>query len=326
MEDIIKGSIEAYKSFWNNWGSRNPKRVEIIKGLIHEDFRGFGSNIDEVWESYNDLFLQLDKEANQILEPYLVDFKWIECHKIDKDSTIAYGVISLKIKIKKKTILLETVRNSIAFLKVNNEIKIKHWHCSLPDIGVGGEVVPGALEPKRHNEVSVMFCDFVNFTETAAKVLPRVIFNELSDIYQNFDEITDELGLEKIQVYGDGYLAICGLLEKDAKKHAVRCIEAGKIILSYLRSRNESSELQWHARIGIHSGPLIAGIIGERKFSFNIFGDTVNTAARIESASITDKINVSQTTYELAQTYFDFEHRGKIETKGKGEIDMYFVL
>ena len=326
MEDIIKSSIEAYKSFWGYWGSRDPKRIEDIKDLTHEDFRGFGSNIDEIWKSQHDLLLQHGKEVSQISEAYLVDFKWIECQKIDTNSTIAYGVISLKIKIKKKTILLENVRNSIAFIKSNNKIKIKHWHCSLPDIGIGGEVVPGALEPKRHNEVSVLFCDFVNFTEIAAKVSPKLIFNELSDIYQNFDEISDDKSLEKIQVYGDGYLAICGLLKKDSKKHAVQCIEAGKKILAYLENRNKNSDLQWNARIGIHSGPLIAGIIGERKFSFNIFGDTVNTAARIETASKTNKINISQSTYELAKGHFEFEYRGKIKAKGKGEIDMYFVL
>lgn len=324
MEDIINQCVETYKSFWNIWSSRDAKRTSRLKALIDPEFNGFGSNIDEIWKSQKDLLLQHDKEASQIKEPYSIEINWFECTKINENSVMVYGVISIKVNIKKKIIILENVRNSFLFQKTANEIKIKHWHCSLPDIGVKGEVVPGSLEPKRYEKASVFFCDFVNFTETVSDLAPKKIFIELSDIYQNFDEIIENENLEKIQVYGDGYLAVGGL-SNDSAQHALDCINAGKKILAYLQKRNKHSEFKWNARIGVHTGPLIAGIIGERKFSFNIFGDTVNTSARIETASLPNKINISQSTYELVKDNFTFEYRGKIEVKGKGKIDMYFV-
>ena len=102
--------------------------------------------------------------------------------------------------------------------------------------------------------------------------------------------------MEKIQVYGDGYLAVCGIPDH-YNDHAIRCINAGKKVIAFLKERNKVTELQWKVRIGIHTGPLVAGVIGERKFSFNIFGDTVNTAARLETASVQGRINISQKTY-----------------------------
>ena len=324
MKDITQESINAYRSFWNIWSSRDPKKISRLKSLVHSDFNGFGSNIDEIWRSHQELLLQHQKEISQISEPYEIEYNSIEGAEINDDSAIIYGVVAINIKIKKKIVILENVRNTFLFQRDNNQIKIKHWHCSLPDIGVKGEVVPGAMEPKRYERASVFFCDFVNFTDTVSKHAPKKIFHELSDIYQNFDEIIQAQNLEKIQVYGDGYLAVGGLSE-DSTKHAINCVLAGKKILSYLQQRNENAEFQWNARIGIHTGPLIAGIIGERKFSFNIFGDTVNTTARIETASVPNRINISQTTYELVKDKFTCEYRGKIEAKGKGEIDMYFV-
>lgn len=324
MKDIKDQAIEAYKTFFKTWSSRDPNAIQDLELMIHQEFNGFGTNSNEIWHTKEELFQQREKEINQVSEPYIINFDWIDSTKIGKKSILVYGELSITVKINTKIVILEKTRSSFIFKEKKGVLKIKHWHCSLPDLGTKGEVFPGAHEPKKYDEVSVFFCDFVNFTQTVSEMPAKEMVAELSDIYQKFDEIMIEEHIEKIQVYGDGYLAVCGLPEKNPE-HAIHCVNAGKKIFSYLKERNKSSDIQWNARIGIHTGPLVAGVIGERKFSFNIFGDTVNTAARIETASIPNKINVSQSTYELIKDSFVCEYRGKIEAKGKGEIEMYFV-
>ncbi|MCB0282524.1 MAG: nuclear transport factor 2 family protein [Calditrichaeota bacterium] len=324
MQDISIRAELAFKDFWLRWGSRDEKTVSEMMSLIDEKFMGFGTNINEFWSSKKDLESQHSEERVQIPTPYNVDFQWVNPMVISDDSVLVCGEIVLTLKIKTKVIVLENLRNTLLFRFSGDKISLQHWHCSMPDLGISGEVVPGALEPRKYDEVSVFFCDFVGFTSIVAAIPADQLVAELNDIYQRFDEIMDEEKMEKIQVYGDGYLAVCGLPEL-MPDHAQRCILAAKKIFSFLEKRNKLSEIQWNARIGINTGPLVAGVIGERKFSFNIFGDTVNTAARLESASEPNKINISQKTYELVRNVYQCKYRGKIEAKGKGEIDMYFV-
>ena len=139
-----------------------------------------------------------------------------------------------------------------------------------------------------------------------------------------FDAIMEEEGIEKIQTVGDGYLAVGGLPE-ELPGHAVKCINAAKKMIAFLEERNKHNAIQWNARIGIHTGPITAGVIGTKKFAYSIFGDTVNTASRIETAGAQGRVNVSASTFALIKDTFDCEYRGKISAKGKGDLDMYFV-
>ena len=182
----------------------------------------------------------------------------------------------------------------------------------------------GKTQPVFFEEVSILFADFKGFTNIVASIPGKILVQELDDIFKKYDDIMEEVGLEKIQTVGDAYLAACGLPSPDPD-HAKKCVLAAQRIIDYLEKRNQTEAIKWSVRIGIHSGPITAGVIGKKKFSYDLFGDTINIAARIESSSEPGRINVSAYTYRLIKDTIPCTYRGKIDAKGKGELDMYFV-
>ena len=182
----------------------------------------------------------------------------------------------------------------------------------------------GKTIPKRHKNVTILFTDFEGFTKLVASISAITLVNELNDIFGRFDDIMEKTDVEKIETIGDAYMAACGL-EEETTDHAVNCITAAKMMLSYLEERNKSHEIKWRMRVGIHSGTIVAGVVGKKKFAYDLFGDTINTASRIESAGEAGKINISSATYELVKNDFVCLSRGKIFAKGKGELEMYFI-
>ena len=182
----------------------------------------------------------------------------------------------------------------------------------------------GKTIPKRHKNVTILFTDFEGFTELVATISAITLVNELNDIFGRFDDIMEETEVEKIETIGDAYMAACGL-EEEITNHAINCIIAAQKMLSYLEERNKSHEIKWKMRVGIHSGTIVAGVVGKKKFAYDLFGDTINTASRMESAGEAGRINISSSTYELVKSDFKCLYRGKIFAKGKGELDMYFI-
>ncbi len=188
----------------------------------------------------------------------------------------------------------------------------------------------GKSDAKMFDEVTVMFTDFKDFTKLTENLSPSVLVNEIDYCYRAFDTIMTKNNIEKIKTIGDSYMAAGGLPSSN-KTHPADVVQAAIEIQNFMTERTRailSGELEgqiFEIRIGIHTGPVVAGIVGIKKFSYDIWGDTVNTAARMESASAPGKINISGVTYELVKNKFVCEHRGKIEAKNKGEVDMYFV-
>ncbi|WP_159478742.1 adenylate/guanylate cyclase domain-containing protein [Chryseobacterium sp. 18068] len=182
----------------------------------------------------------------------------------------------------------------------------------------------GKTSAKHFDEVSVLFTDFVNFTANSERIGVQEVLNELNICFTEFDRIMEKYNLEKIKTIGDAYLAVSGLPISN-EQHATNSVNAALEILSYIQQRKKDNPNALDIRIGIHSGPVIAGIVGVKKFAYDIWGDTVNTAARMEQNSSPGKVNISEATHQLIKEDFNFEYRGKIETKGKGAMDMYFV-
>jgi len=183
----------------------------------------------------------------------------------------------------------------------------------------------GVTKAKHFDHVTVLFTDFVNFTGTSEQMSAQALIDELHACFKAFDEITAKYNIEKIKTIGDAYLAVCGLPAADPR-HAENVVIAAKEIAAFMQDRvakfgNKTFEI----RLGIHSGSVVAGIVGVKKFAYDIWGDTVNTAARMEQNSEAGKINISETTYELVKDKFNCGYRGEIEAKGKGMMKMYYV-
>jgi class 3 adenylate cyclase len=184
----------------------------------------------------------------------------------------------------------------------------------------------GKATTKKHENVTILFTDFKDFTKLVASIPSSLLVSELNDIFSRFDDIMERHAIEKIETIGDAYLAACGLPEENTE-HAIRCVNAAFEMLSYLNERNKTHSVLWNMRVGIHSGPVVAGVVGKKKFAYDLFGDAVNTASRIETNGEAGKVNISNTTYELIKHApgLSFEHRGEIHAKGKGLLTMWFV-
>ncbi len=186
----------------------------------------------------------------------------------------------------------------------------------------------GTAEAQLMDEVTVLFCDFKDFTQLSEKLTPRELVAEIHACFSAFDLIVQRHGVEKIKTVGDAYMAAGGLPTRNST-HATDVVNAALDMRDFMAQRKQerldSGKFFFQARFGIHTGPVIAGIVGIKKFAYDIWGDTVNTASRIESCGEPGKINISEVSKALLGHQFQCTHRGKISAKGKGEIDMYFV-
>ena len=184
------------------------------------------------------------------------------------------------------------------------------------------------VQPVRYDSVTVMFTDFKGFTLIAEKVTPEELIAELDGCFRLFDSIIEKYGLEKIKTLGDSYMCAGGLPTPN-ETHPVDMVNAAIDMLrelALLMQKNAAAgKPVFEMRIGIHTGPVVAGVVGSHKFAYDIWGDTVNTAARLEQGGEPGRINISETTYQRVRHLFHCTFRGKMAAKNKGEIEMYFV-
>ena len=198
----------------------------------------------------------------------------------------------------------------------------------LPRSSANEIVVKGKADKIKYNFVTVLFSDIQGFTKIAEEMNPELLIDELDKFFFYFDSVVEKYSIEKIKTIGDAYMCAGGIPEKN-RTNPVEVILAALEMRAYMTRLKLGPELEgmkfWDIRIGIHTGTVVAGVIGQKKLSFDIWGDTVNTASRMESSGEAGKINISGTTYEFIKEFFDCEYRGKMPVKYKGEIEMYFV-
>jgi class 3 adenylate cyclase len=188
----------------------------------------------------------------------------------------------------------------------------------------------GEAAARDFDQASILFTDFKEFTQLSEKLSAKELVGEINHCFKVFDEICEKYGIEKIKTIGDSFMAAGGLpvpKEDSVKNTVLAALEMAAFIVNRKLERENVGQLGFEMRAGIHTGNVVAGIVGVKKFQYDIWGDTVNTASRMESNGDIGKVNISQYTYEIIKDdpQFKFENRGKVQAKGKGEVEMWFV-
>ena len=191
-------------------------------------------------------------------------------------------------------------------------------------------IIYGGKRHHKYKKVTVLFADIQGFTRIVEHMNPELLIDELDKFFFHFDEVVEKYGIEKIKTIGDAYMCAGGLPEKN-RTNPVEVVMAAIEMQQYMKKAkhviiNGDDDMGfWELRIGVHTGPVISGVIGQKKLSFDIWGDTVNIASRMESSGVAGEINITGVTYQLTKEFFINEYRGKMPVKYKGETDMYFV-
>ncbi len=230
-----------------------------------------------------------------------------------------------KNEIEKQKDQIESSKNLIELEKNKSESLLLNI---LPKQTAAELKAHGFSKPKHYDQVSVLFTDFSNFTNLSEGLNAEELLKQVNIHFTAFDEICEKYNIEKIKTIGDAYMCASGL-PLESKSHAKDILLAAIEMQTFVKNNNAQRAKQnlkpWKMRVGIHSGPIIAGVVGSKKFSYDIWGDTVNTASRMESSGALDQINISATTYLLVKNEFKCTYRGKVKAKNKGELEMYFV-
>jgi ligand-binding sensor domain-containing protein/class 3 adenylate cyclase len=312
--------LENYNNDWIKAGSeRRAMYYNVPPGKYV--FRVKGANSNGRWA---------ERSINVVIAPPFWQTWWFRTLMGIILVALLYGVYRWRTAAlrKQKRILEQTVKERTAEVVKQKEKSDELLLNILPSEVAEELKEKGYTTAKSFDEVTVLFSDIKGFTNVSEKMTAQELVKEINTYFSVFDGIIQKYGLEKIKTIGDAYVAAGGLPEKNSAtvQNVVEAAIAMQQAIEKLKEeRVTSNKPHFELRIGIHTGPVVAGVVGIKKFQYDIWGDTVNLAARMEQSGVPGKINISQHTYELVKEQFNCVHRGKIEAKNKGEIDMYFV-
>lgn len=251
----------------------------------------------------------------------------VQKQKIIRNSLIAFLILIIISSIGAIRSYLNKVKTNKLLDKQNNEIH-KLLLNILPEKVAQELQLYGYATPKNYDHVTVLFTDFQEFSRISNGMHPKDLITELNIFFNEFDTIIEKHGLEKIKTIGDSYMCVGGLPIENGT-HALDAVNAGLEIQEFIKQTNhrksQEGKVPWNLRLGIHTGQVVAGVIGKKKYAFDIWGTSVNIASRMESMGVVGKVNISSATFELVKNQFLCEHRGKISAKNMEAIDMYFV-
>jgi class 3 adenylate cyclase len=217
--------------------------------------------------------------------------------------------------------LVEDRTNELAYQKEQTEQLVKKL---LPQNAADEIRKTGKAKSQKYEMVTVLFADIQGFTEIAERTKPEELIKHLNTIFSSFDRIITDYNIEKIKTIGDAYMCAGGMPNKDIT-NPIEVVLAALEMQREIKKINKTSDLLLEIRIGVHSGPVVAGVVGSKKLEYDIWGDTVNIASRMESHGLINKVNISEETYKHVKSFFVCQYRGRIEVKYKGEMEMYFV-
>ncbi|HEY9115314.1 MAG TPA: adenylate/guanylate cyclase domain-containing protein [Bacteroidales bacterium] len=325
LSKIYKGLTRNYKSLSNYEQAFNyQSKYETIQVKIYDAEMEKG--ITTATLSYD-----IEKKQGQIdlmtKEKELVELN-VRQQKLIRNALIVFLVLVLIITI-------GAIRNYLNKVKVNKVLDKQKAEIEGLLLNILPEKVAHELQmfgystPRNYELVSVLFTDFKSFTSISSGMTPKQLVEELNTFFQAFDNICETYNLEKIKTIGDSFMCAGGI-PKPNTTNPVDAVRAGLEMQKFVHETNEQRKAEgkvpWDLRIGINTGPVLAGVVGKKKYAYDIWGSAVNLASRMESNGEPGKVNISENTYELVKDKFVCQHRGKILAKNIGEVDMYFVL
>lgn len=327
------GDKFSIAALYSNIGAVYEKQGSYLEALKNEllaiellDQTGHKTYIMETALSLTNLYKAMNDFENAL--KYYEKYHEVEKEMLGEESTKQLNNLSFmhNLEQKEKDLEIEQLRN--VELKKERD-RSEALLLNILPAEVAEELKnKGSADAKLFDEVTVFFSDFKAFTTISERLTPQGLVDELNLCFSAFDEIMGRYNIEKIKTVGDAYLAVSGLPQSNPN-HATDVInaalEVNRFIAQRIKERGSNADGLGEVRIGIHSGSVVAGIVGVKKFAYDIWGDTVNTAARMEQSGEAGKVNISEATYELVKDQFTCEYRGEIEAKNKGKMKMYFV-
>lgn len=305
--------------------NNSTKALEFYKK--HIQYRDSVNNIQAVQEMAN---LRTDYEVSQKQAEVdlLESAATIATLRAKRQTLLLYGVLVMLLLV--ALLAIGTFRR-FKFEKETKKIIEEEKNRSeelllniLPEEIADELKVFGKVKAHRFNSATVLFTDFKSFSTMAEQISPEQLVESIDYYFKEFDVITDKYGLEKIKTIGDSFMCAGGLPTETAR-HAFDVVNAGREMMEFTKKPKPDGIVQFEMRIGIHTGPIIAGIVGVKKWQYDIWGDTVNIASRMESNSEEGRINISGTTYEIIKEEFECEYRGSIDIKNRGIWEMYYL-